>query len=710
MLGVIDGDGGLFKPGGNLTRAAFCKMCAIIMGRGGEEPLYRNRTIFPDVRSNHWARGYIGLAVSGERKIISGFTDGTFRPDESITYAQAVTLLARVLGYTDADAGLLWPSGYLDIAARIGLTDGVELGSGDAITRAQAARLFCNMLSASTKDGAVFLSSLGDAVEDVIIMDLDAETADGKPGAVKTSLGVLQPLGDIVPETFLGKRGTLITDAGGRMVTFLPKGGESLSVIVDAAGASWLRDSSGRRHEIPGKTPVYTSGETTTLAEIFVDIAPGAAITIFYSPGGAPEALYMNTKISEEALVVTSASVSYATFSPITDGSAQFTIYKNGSEAGLGDISEYDVATYDSASRVLRVSDFRITGYYENAWPNTDTPSRVTVMGKEFDVLPGAAQTMREFGLGQVFTLLFTADRAVAGAVDQTQARGTAIGIVGDDASGASATVTLLDGTQFTGNPGLSDYSAAQMRGELVNVLSSGVGKITLVRIMSRQGVKGDLDISARTLGDLDLSRGARVFERVGKGAVAQISFDDIAGPDDKIPGSRVAYAGTDSHNRVDLLILDDVTGDRYTYGFLTEKYLSAPSLGEDDGAVNRYAYVTNSQGVSPEALAPGLEFRSGQLAGLALSGNGERAVAIAPLTAYENVRRSDFTVSGDKARVKLGDGSEVPVADGAQFYNKISKTWFASLADARAFSETLTVYCDKTPQTGGKARIIIAG
>ena len=75
------------------------------------------------MKSNHWARGYINLAVSvdvggsagedgettGGVKLIRGMADGTFQPDRAITYAEAVTILMRVLGYSDTDAGRTGP-------------------------------------------------------------------------------------------------------------------------------------------------------------------------------------------------------------------------------------------------------------------------------------------------------------------------------------------------------------------------------------------------------------------------------------------------------------------------------------------------------------------------------------------------------------------------------------------------------------------------
>ena len=106
MLGVVSGyPDGTFRPNRALTRAEFCKMAVELLG---EEKICRSMRIsqlFMDVKSSHWAVGYVNLA-SRSLKLLVGYPDGTFRPDEPITYAQAVTILVRALGYSDADVGL----------------------------------------------------------------------------------------------------------------------------------------------------------------------------------------------------------------------------------------------------------------------------------------------------------------------------------------------------------------------------------------------------------------------------------------------------------------------------------------------------------------------------------------------------------------------------------------------------------------------------
>ena len=206
LMGVADGTGGnRFNPGQKLTRAQFCTMVVNFMGMGDDVVLHSTRTIFTDVPSSHWARGYVNLAAStmledggasgsgsdSEQKpagtpLISGIGDGRFLPDSQLTYAQAVTILIRVLGYSSSKVGAVWPDGYLNLAQSIGLTDGISAGPNDLIDRAQAAQLFVNALSCETGDGKEYYTTLGSAKEDTILLAVNTETDDGSAMGVVT--------------------------------------------------------------------------------------------------------------------------------------------------------------------------------------------------------------------------------------------------------------------------------------------------------------------------------------------------------------------------------------------------------------------------------------------------------------------------------------------------------------------------------------------
>lgn len=87
--GTINGyPDGSFLPKNFITRAEFTK----IVSRN----VYYNRSSgFTDVSDNHWALPYI--CWSHESGYISGYPDGSFRPNDNITRAEAVTIINRVI-------------------------------------------------------------------------------------------------------------------------------------------------------------------------------------------------------------------------------------------------------------------------------------------------------------------------------------------------------------------------------------------------------------------------------------------------------------------------------------------------------------------------------------------------------------------------------------------------------------------------------------
>ena len=699
MMGAIEGSGGQFMPGGFLTRAQFCKIAVIVMGRGEEEVQYRNRTIFPDVRSTHWARGYINLAVSGDDKIIIGTSDGTFKPDNNITYAEAITILCRMLGYKDADVGMQWPTGYLTLASEIKLTEGVNVASSAAIPRSAAARLFKNLLATEMKGGGIYASKLGIANDGVMVMDVNATASDGTPGAIRTSDGVFKAKTGIVPSVFAGQKGILVTDSKGLAITFIPGGERSETVIAASANTGSLTTSSGTVINIPPATPAYTHEGKSTFGDRFIDIGVGMAVTVFYTDAGKVDAVYINTKLAETAVVATQAA-NLSQFSSLTGGSTEYNIVKNGVPASAGDILKYDVATYDSASRTLNVTDFRLTGCYEDVWPNMEYPTRITMYGIDFNVLPSAVKQLSTRKLGDVFTILLTPDNQVAGAVEIVEASTTAVGIVDEGSTNAETTVTLFNGTKLSGamqdSGGIDD-----LIGDLVIVTSYKIGTISVRRVAASEAT-GDFNLTNMTLGTATVAKNVQILERVGKSAVAPISLSDIH--QDKISASKILFSGSDLSGRVNIIVLNDVTGDLYHYGFLKETILT-----ESDGGLtvsNRAVSLTNSEMELKETIT-GIPFKNG-LGGVAFTKDGKDVTAIVMLTAVENVKRGSFRTDSGSTYVSV-NGSEILVAENVQCYNKITGKWFKSLSDARAFSDNLTVYYDRSPADNGKVRVVVA-
>jgi len=106
---------------------------------------------FSDVAVGEWYTGAINLAT--DIGVIAGFPDGTFRPNDNITVAQAVTLMVNALGrgvYVK-EAGQ-WPANYITEAAELGITKDIATGSqqDDLANRGMVAAMAWKTLGVAT--------------------------------------------------------------------------------------------------------------------------------------------------------------------------------------------------------------------------------------------------------------------------------------------------------------------------------------------------------------------------------------------------------------------------------------------------------------------------------------------------------------------------------------------------------------------------------
>lgn len=141
-IGVMQGDTqGNFNPERNVTRA---QMAAIICRMLGEnESISADVSGFTDVPTSYWAYNNIMMATS--LGIINGYNDGSFRPDNTVSYEQAVTMTVRALGYeNEADSAGGYPDGYLLMGQNIGLLNGITLANGAPLDRKSVAIIIYN--------------------------------------------------------------------------------------------------------------------------------------------------------------------------------------------------------------------------------------------------------------------------------------------------------------------------------------------------------------------------------------------------------------------------------------------------------------------------------------------------------------------------------------------------------------------------------------
>lgn len=144
----------------NITRGAFAKMLVSfstyresVGAQGTVGTLYRD---VPG--SSEWAP-YIRIAV--QQGWMNGYTDGSFRPDNTVTLEEACAAVLKMLSYKTTDLTGSFPQAQLNKAQQIGLRDQLTCTQGQAMTYEQCTLLLYNALRANTASGSAYGSSLG---------------------------------------------------------------------------------------------------------------------------------------------------------------------------------------------------------------------------------------------------------------------------------------------------------------------------------------------------------------------------------------------------------------------------------------------------------------------------------------------------------------------------------------------------------------------
>ena len=146
--------------GANITRGAFAKMLVSFSTyRESVDAQGTVGTLYRDVPgSSQWAP-YIRIAV--QQGWMNGYTDGSFRPDNTVTLEEACAAVLKLLSYKTTDLTGSFPQAQLNKAQQIGLRDQLTCTQGQAMTYEQCTLLLYNALRANTASGSAYGSALG---------------------------------------------------------------------------------------------------------------------------------------------------------------------------------------------------------------------------------------------------------------------------------------------------------------------------------------------------------------------------------------------------------------------------------------------------------------------------------------------------------------------------------------------------------------------
>ena len=118
------------------------EMATLIIKAMGLDDYAVGKSDFSDM-AGHWADPYVAYAAS--LGFVKGNTDGTFAPDATVTYDQTITMLVQAVGYKGEYLTGGYPGAFVAQAKTLGMLDGVVSGAAGA-NRGDVATLLFNTL------------------------------------------------------------------------------------------------------------------------------------------------------------------------------------------------------------------------------------------------------------------------------------------------------------------------------------------------------------------------------------------------------------------------------------------------------------------------------------------------------------------------------------------------------------------------------------
>ena len=273
-FGIIGGMGdGTFNPHGELTRAQFARIAAVVAGL--ENEVIGNSSVrrFSDVDVWHWANGYINTAA--RHGLITGYPDGTYLPEQPVNFAEAATIVLRLLGWTYEDLGHNWPFAYVNKARELGLVDGIPYNVLNPISRAEIATiidraLFTQMNARTNPTEPLLLTRMElRRIDETIILATHAQDSALLLDEVRTSHGTFRLAAHFnIADVAMSARVELILNYDDRIVEIV-----TLHLIENRTDdtiifATRNQDASLASDEIRTTIGNFRLAETLTIADV----------------------------------------------------------------------------------------------------------------------------------------------------------------------------------------------------------------------------------------------------------------------------------------------------------------------------------------------------------------------------------------------------------------------------------------------------------
>lgn len=577
-LSIMQGDpDGNMRYADKVSRAECAKIVVAASKYRDFVDMNSKRSPFKDVTYDHWAAPFVTTGI--KHGLFKGYFDATFRPSITVTYEEAITMLLRVLDYTDEDVGNNWPYDQIDMAKKLGMLDGVTKSVGQELTRRDISKMIYNTLNSNAK----------------------------------------------------------------------------------------------------GSQEKYLTNFNRTVGPITVTSSN------WYEELGA-------------------------------DSSVR--VMRDGIEASISEVRTNDIAYYMVEYNKVLVYSKKVTGIYEDASPNKDAPVSITVSGITYNIEGDDAysklSSSGNINYGDTITLLLGKSGDVAGVsanlTNNIEVTGflSAVGTKNTLVSGSTVTKPyiriVLPSGEVCEYITQKNYESYLNRVVTVKLLD---GLATLSSASPKHNISGKFiwDSGTYTLGTHSLSSDVKIIETSTTESYETATVESIY--PQRLNGLNlyakdILYASKNSVGDIDVLILNDVTGDIHNYGVM----LSAKNINQNGQISGSYEYIVNGTETSLNTQNKSFGVSSGQA--VKIKGDGREITSITPLTLIKSNNITDINGSV----ITLGSDSYI-MSDKVQIYVKGSYSSVYSMITIEELADLANenqayVYTDKATSDGGRVRVIV--
>ena len=158
---------GTVKPTGNITRAETAAILFRLMDEGSRKTYYSTKSGFRDVATGSWYNTYV--ATLNNAGVITDSSNGYFRPNEAITRAELAAMLANftetagAANYFNDVSARYWAANAIAICAKLGWITGYPDGSfrpDRNVTRAELMAMINRATGRAPKSADAFLPGM----------------------------------------------------------------------------------------------------------------------------------------------------------------------------------------------------------------------------------------------------------------------------------------------------------------------------------------------------------------------------------------------------------------------------------------------------------------------------------------------------------------------------------------------------------------------